>query len=73
MIITLLFVILMFMVFGKLLMFALSAAWGLTKILLHLVFWPVLLIALAFSGLIYIAIIALVVYGIIMLVKSLMA
>jgi hypothetical protein len=63
----------MFMVFGKLFMFALSAAWGLTKILLHLVFLPLVLIVLAFSGLIYIAIVALIVYGIYMLVKSLMA
>jgi hypothetical protein len=60
----------MFAIFGKILAFALSAAWGLTKIVLNLFFFPILFIVLALSGFIYIAVIALAIYGIYMLVRT---
>lgn len=68
--ITLIFIILMIMVFGKLLIWSIKAAWGITKILFTVVFLPIILIALALSGAIYIAIVLLIIGGIITLVKS---
>lgn len=67
---TFIFTILMLVVFGKLLIFAIKAAWGITKILLYIVFLPLILIGLAVAGLIYIAIPVLIVVGIISLVKA---
>ena len=37
---TLLFVVLLLTIFGKLLIFAIKAAWGITKILLNIVLLP---------------------------------
>ncbi|MBD8973159.1 MAG: hypothetical protein EGQ63_04905 [Clostridiales bacterium] len=68
--ITLIFIILMIMVFGKLLIWSIKAAWGITKILFTVVFLPIVLIALALSGAIYIAIVLLIIGGIVTLVKS---
>lgn len=68
--ITLVFIILMIMVFGKLLIWSIKAAWGITKILFTVVFLPIVLIALALSGAIYIAIVLLIIGGIVTLVKS---
>ncbi|MCI5805542.1 MAG: hypothetical protein MR029_04320 [Clostridium sp.] len=68
--ITLIFIILMIMVFGKLLLWSIKAAWGITKILFTVVFLPIILIALALSGAIYIAIVLLIIGGIVTLVKS---
>ena len=62
--ITLIFIILMIMVFGKLLIWSIKAAWGITKILFTVVFLPIILIA------IYIAIVLLIIGGIVTLVKS---
>lgn len=67
--ITLIFIILMIMVFGKLLIWSIKAAWGITKILFTVVFLPIVLIALALSGAIYIAIVLLIIGGIVTLVK----
>lgn len=53
--ITLFFFILMFTVFGKLALFAIRAAWGISKVLFCLVFAPLFFIILLFSGLVYIA------------------
>lgn len=53
--ITLLFFILMFTVFGKLALFAVRAAWGISKVLFCLVLAPLFLIILLISGLVYIA------------------
>lgn len=53
--ITLLFCILMFTVFGKLALLAIRAAWGISKVLFCLVFAPLFLIILVISGLVYIA------------------
>ena len=68
--ITLIFIILMIMVFGKLLIWSIKAAWGITKILFTVVFLPIILIALALSGAIYIAIVLLIIGGIVTLVQS---
>lgn len=53
--ITLLFCILMFTVFGKLALLAIRAAWGISKVLFCLVAAPLFLIVLLISGLVYIA------------------
>lgn len=65
---TLIFIILMLIVFGKILKFAIKAAWGITKIVVSLVLLPLILIGLALSGLIIVAILVLVVVGIIALI-----
>lgn len=67
---TFIFIILMIMVFGKLLIWSIKAAWGITKILFTVVFLPIILIALALSGAIYIAIVLLIIGGIVTLVRS---
>ena len=70
---TLLFAILMIVVFGKLIACGIRAAWGIAKVLLVLVFLPVILIALIIGGLIYLALPVLVIVGIVVLVKHLIA
>ncbi len=70
MILTVLFLILLFTIFGKLLFIAIKAAWGITKILFSIVFLPLVIIGLFFSGLVYVALIVLVIVGIVSLVKS---
>ncbi len=65
---TLLFIILMFGIFGKMIGLAFHATWGITKICFRLVFLPLVLIGLVLGGLIYIAIPLLVIAGIAMLV-----
>jgi hypothetical protein len=60
----------MIVVFGKMLIFAVKAAWGITKILLRLVILPIILIGLAGAGLIYIAIIIVVICGIVTWIAS---
>lgn len=60
----------MFTVFGKLAVLALKAAWGITKILLCFVLAPLILLAIVFSGFIYIAMFLLIIGGVISLVES---
>lgn len=62
-----LFAILMFMVFGKLLIFALKVSWGITKIFFTIVFLPVILVVMVLMGFMTIALPILVVIGIISL------
>lgn len=57
-------VILMLCVLGKLLKLSVKAAWGITKVLLTLVFLPIVLVAIVIGGLIYIAVPILVIIGI---------
>ena len=52
---TALFIILMFAVFGKLILFAFKASWGILKVLLTIIIFPLFLIGLFVSGLVYIA------------------
>ena len=68
---TALFIILMFAVFGKLILFAFKASWGILKVLLTIIIFPLFLIGLFVSGLFYIALILLVIAGIVSVVKSL--
>ena len=62
---TLLFIILMFLIFGKLIGFAVKAAWGISKIICTIVLLPLFLIGLVFSGLVGIALPILLVVGIV--------
>lgn len=64
---TLIFMILLFSVFGKLLSLSVKAAWGITKVLFTLVLLPIILIALVIGGLIYIAFPVLIIVGIVAL------
>ena len=65
---TLIFVILMIGIFGKMVGFAFRATWGLTKVLFNLILLPVFLIGLVIAGLMYIALPILIIVGIVMLV-----
>ncbi len=67
----LLFAILMIMVFGKLIGFAIRAAWGISKVIVTLVFLPLILIGLVLGGLIYLALPILFVVGLVTLFKGL--
>lgn len=60
----------MLCVFGKLLVFGIKAAWGISKFLLTVVLLPIILIALVVGGLIYLAFPILIVIGIVALVTS---
>ena len=64
---TLLFIILMFVIFGKLLIFGIKVSWGIARILLTVVLLPVVLIALAVAGFVYIAIPILAIVGVVAL------
>ena len=61
----LLFVSLLLVIFGKLLSFALKAAWSITKILFSVVIFPLVLIMLVVAGLMYVALPVLVIAGIV--------
>ena len=67
---TLLFIILMIAVFGKVIGIAIKAAWGLTKVLVTIVFLPIILIVMAVSGFMTLAVIALIIGGMIALITS---
>ena len=62
---TLLFVILLFVVFSKLLVLSIKATCGIIKILFTLICLPVILIVLVIGGLIYIALPILIIVGIV--------
>ena len=64
---TLLFWVLMFVTFGKILKFAIKAAWGISKIMVSLVFLPIALILLVLKGLFVIAFPILLIVGVIAL------
>lgn len=65
-----LFMMAMFYVFGKLFIFGLRAAWGLTKFIVTIVFLPIILIGMVLGGLIYLAFPILIVIGVISLFTS---
>ena len=67
---TVLFTILTLIVFGKLLIFAIKASWGLARILVTVLFLPFVLIGLVVAGFVYLAVPLLVVAGVISLLKS---
>lgn len=67
---SLLFMICMIWVFGKLFVFGLRAAWGISKFLLTVVFLPVILVGMVIGGLLYLAIPILIVVGIVVFFTS---
>ena len=69
---TLLFVICMFGIFGKLIGFAFKMTWGIAKVLFTLVFLPVILVGLAMGGLLVVAFPLLIVVGIVSLAVGLL-
>lgn len=66
---TLLFMICMFGIFGKLLVFGLKATWGLSKLLLTVIFFPLILVGMVVGGLIHLAFPILIVVGIVSLLS----
>lgn len=66
----LIFLICMIGIFGKLCIFGMHAAWSITKLLFTVVFLPILLLVLLFSGVVGLAIPILAVVGIVALLKS---
>ena len=68
--VTIVFFILMLMIFGKLLIFGIKAAWGISKFLLTVVLLPVILIGLVNGGLFSIALPILLVIGVVSLFTS---
>lgn len=67
---TLLFVVLLLIIFGKLLIFAIKAAWGITKILLNIVLLPLIIIGMFAGGLTYLALIVLAIVGLVSVIKG---
>lgn len=67
---TLIFMICMFGVFGKLFFFGLKAAWGISKFVLTIVFLPLILLVMVAGGLISIALPVLLVIGVVGLIAS---
>lgn len=52
---TVIFIVLMIIIFGKILKFAVKAAWGLSKVVCSVVLLPLILLGLVVKGLIEIA------------------
>ncbi len=63
-----LFWILFIMIFGKLILFAFKAAWGITKVLFTIIIFPLVLIGMVVSGLLSLALPLLLVGGVVALV-----
>ena len=66
---TLLFLICMLGIFGKLLVFGLRAAWGESMFLQTVLFFPMILSGMVFAGLIYLAFPILIIVGIVTLLS----
>lgn len=64
---TLLFIVMILVVFGKLLAFAIKATWGVTKIVFTVVLFPLVLIAMVFAGLFTLVLPILIIVGLISL------
>ena len=64
----LVFIILMFLIFGKMIVFVVKAAWGISKIVCTIVFLPLFLVGMVFAGLIGIALPILLVVGVVSLI-----
>ncbi len=63
-----LFFVFFILVFGRMIGFAFQATWGLFKVLLYVVFLPLILICLVIGGLLYIAFPILIIVGLISLI-----
>lgn len=68
---TFIFLVLFFSIFGGILKFAIRATWGILKVVAFLIVLPVVLLALLISGFVTFAIPILVILGIVFLVKAL--
>lgn len=64
----LLFFILLIMTFGKVLKFAIKAAWGVSKIIVSVVLLPIALIGLVLQGLMVVALPILVIIGVLAII-----
>ena len=62
---TILILIFLFGIFGKLFFFGIRAAWGISKFILMLVFFPVILIGMLVIGLVKIAFPLLIIFGVV--------
>ena len=62
---TILFLIFLFGIFGKLFFFGIRAAWGISKFVLMVVFFPVILIEMLIVGLVKLAFPLLLIFGVI--------
>ena len=62
---TILFLIFLFGIFGKLFFFGIRAAWGISKFVLMVVFFPVILIGMLIAGLVKLAFPLLLIFGVI--------
>jgi len=67
---TLLFTVMMFLIFGKLLLFAVRATWGISKIFVSLIMLPIGLVLLVLFGLIRLALPLLLIIGLISLLTA---
>lgn len=67
---TFLFTLFMLIIFGKLALFAFKATWGFAKILLTIVFLPILLIILFATGFVFLAFPILIIVGIVTLIRT---
>ena len=65
---TLIFLILMFVFFGNMITLAIKLTWGFAKIFLGLIFLPIIRIVIAFVGFIYLSVFFLIFGGIVMLI-----
>lgn len=67
---SLLFVICMIWIFGKIVFFGIKATWGISKFLVTVVLLPLVLIGMFIGGLIYIAFPILIIVGIVSAICS---
>ena len=67
---TIAFGMLFVLVFGKLLTFALKATWGLTKLILGLIFLPLILVVMVIGGLLFLGLPILVIIGVGVLIAT---
>lgn len=67
---SLLFAICMIWVFGKLFIFGIKAAWGISKFLITVVLLPLILIGMVVGGLLYLALPILIILGIVSLFST---
>ena len=68
--ITFIFIILFLCFVGKMIAFAFKAAWGITKKSFAIIFFPIFIIAVFLSGLVYVAIAVLLIAGLVSLIGS---
>lgn len=68
---TFVFIVLLLAVLLKIIIFAIKAAWGISKILLTVILFPIIFIVMAFTGFLSLAIGVLIIIGIVSLIAGL--